>query len=60
MESMGLNWDFQRGGEIQTKKPASEGYGFFSGTICTFRITQNFEGNKKKNVRVIENLSYQG
>jgi len=30
---MKLNWNFQRGGEFQTKKPSLEGrYGFFSGT----------------------------
>ena len=26
---MGLNWNFQRGGGIQTKKPSVEGYGYF-------------------------------
>ena len=31
-ESMGLNWNFQRGGVIQTKKPSVGGVWIFSGT----------------------------
>ena len=31
-ESMGLNWNFQRGGGIQTKKPSVGGVWIFSGT----------------------------
>ena len=32
-ESMELNWNFQRGGGIQTKKPSMGGVWIFSGTI---------------------------
>ena len=32
-ESMELNWNFQRGGEIQTKMPSMGGVWIFSGTI---------------------------
>ena len=32
-ESMELNWNFQRGGGIQTKKPFVGGVWIFSGTI---------------------------
>ena len=31
-ESMGLNWNFQRGGGIQTKKPSVGGVWIFPGT----------------------------
>ena len=31
-ESMGLNWSFQRGGGIQTKKPSMGGVWIFTGT----------------------------
>ena len=31
-ERMGLNWKFQRGGGIQTKKPSVGGVWIFSGT----------------------------
>ena len=33
---MGLNWNFQRGGGIQTKKPSVGGVRIFSGTIHNF------------------------
>ena len=36
-ESMGLNWNVQRGGGIQTKNPSVGGVWIFSGTAqCKF------------------------
>ena len=35
---MELNWNFQRGGGIQTKKPSVGGVWIFSGTIHSLKI----------------------
>ena len=42
LKSMGLNWKFQRGGGIQTKKSSVGGVWIFSGTTqCGNKITKN-------------------
>ena len=39
---MGLNWNFQRDGEIQTKKPSVGGYGYFLEQHNTVKKTYSF------------------
>ena len=41
-ESMGLNWNFQRGGGIQTKKPSVGGLSIFSGTTQCKNLLNDF------------------
>ncbi len=51
-KSMELNWNFQRGGGIQTKKPSMGGVWIFSGTTqCLCNFVTFSQNSQRKTLR---------